>query len=110
MPILLLDFLLVVEDGGNLGVVVAVFVGRFPVVQVDQHVGQVLMQSVFNVVGRTCCGVVRLRSLLVLLPMMSLMPMSLRSSLIRSIILLMGSVLMSISAIVLIHSTLFLIL
>lgn len=110
MAVLLLDLLLVVEDGGDLGVMVAVFVGRFTVVQVDQHIGQVLVQSVLYVVSRTCCGVVRLRSLLVLLTMMSLMSMSLSISLIRSIILLMGSMLMSISAIVLIHSTLFLIL
>lgn len=111
MPVLLLNLLLIVEDGRDLGVMVAVFVGRFPVVQVDQHICQILVQSVFYVViSLTCCGVVRLRSLLVLLAMMSLISMSLSISLIRRIILLMGSMLVSISAIVLIHSTLFLIL
>lgn len=86
---------------------VPIFVGRLSIVKVNQHVSQVLMQSVFYIVC-SGCSVVRLRSLLILLTMVPTMPLS--TSLVIGITLLMRCVLMRISAIVLIHRALLLVL
>ena len=67
----LLDLLLLVEDCHHLRVVVAVLFCCLSVIEVNQHVGQVLVQSVLNVVsvllGLTPLGTLRLLIVLLLL-------------------------------------------
>ena len=73
LPVLLLNLLLVIKNGCNLCVVIPIFVGRLPIVQINQHVSQVLMQSVLNIVCRACRRIVRLRSLLLLILLLLLL-------------------------------------
>ena len=48
---LLLDFLLVIEYSHDLSVVIPILLRSFPIVQVDQHVSEVLVQSAFDIVS-----------------------------------------------------------
>ena len=65
LSVRLLDPLLVVQDRHDLGVVVPVLFRVFAVVEVDQHVGQVLVQSVLDRLS-VLLGLVALRLLLLL--------------------------------------------
>ena len=62
----LLDFLLLVEDDDDLSVVVAVLPRALPVVQIYQHVGQVLVQSSLNMLSNVTVIVVIVLLLLLL--------------------------------------------
>ena len=45
-----MELLLVIQDGGHVSVVLSILVGALAIVEVDQHVGQVLVQYILNVV------------------------------------------------------------
>jgi len=62
----LLDLLLLVENVDNLSVMVSVLLGPLPIVKVDQHVRQKLVQSILNRVCRLLCLCPLLRLLLLL--------------------------------------------
>ena len=46
-----MELLLVVQDGGYVGVVISVLFGTLAVVEIDQHVSQVLVQSILDIVS-----------------------------------------------------------
>ena len=64
-----MDLFLLIKDGDDLGVVIAVLLRRLAVVEVDQHVSQVLVQSVLDIVSVLLglAPLVTLRMLLVVL-------------------------------------------
>ena len=51
VTLFILNFLLLVKDYDDLGVVVPVLLRALAIVQVDQHVRQILMQAALNVVS-----------------------------------------------------------
>ena len=90
---------------------VPILVRWLPIVQVDQHVRQVLVQSVLNVGRRASCRVILLWSLLLLLAVIPLVSMSLRGARGICIVLLVAAVWVRICTVVLlIHCSLLLIL
>ena len=80
----LLDLLLFIENVDNLCVVVAILLRPLPIVKVDQHVRQKLVQSIFHGV---CC-------LLGLCPLLRLLRLLVLLRLLRVVGLLMGWLLM----------------
>ena len=46
-----LDLLLIFQNGHNVSIVLAILFSTFSVVKVDQHIGQILVQSALNIVS-----------------------------------------------------------
>ena len=72
----LLDFLLLIEDDDDLGVVVPVLPRALPVVQIYQHVSQVLVQSCFDMLRNVVVVIIVLLLLTLLGRLLVLLGMS----------------------------------
>lgn len=70
VPGFLLNLLLIVKNRDNLCVMVTVLFGAFSIVKIDQHVGQVLVQSALDVI-RVLLGLAPLLRLILLLLLVS---------------------------------------
>ena len=71
LVIFFLNLFLIVENGDNLSVVVAILVRRLPIVEIDQHVSQVLVQPILD--GVVGVVLLLLVALLLLLSMIMLL-------------------------------------
>ena len=71
LVIFFLNLFLIVENGDNLSVVVAILVRRLPIVEIDQHISQVLVQPILD--GVVGVVLLLLVALLLLLSMIMLL-------------------------------------
>ena len=72
LMVFFLNLFLIVENGDDMSVMLAILVRRLPIVEIDQHVGQVLVQSIFDSVVRVVV-LLLLIALLLLLSMIMLL-------------------------------------
>ena len=73
LVIFFLNLFLIVENGDNLSVVVAILVRRLPIVEIDQHISQVLVQPILDGVVSVVLLLLLLVALLLLLSMIMLL-------------------------------------